>query len=231
MPNYVSKLTLPTYVDNVLTNVEYTLKDAEARQMIEDLGKALYWIGITETELTDGSTTNPIVIATYTAVTPEAGDNPSSEGWYEVDATSATGYKLSEDTSVVPEKTYYERATESVTADVGGIASYNGLEFVFNGSIWQAFGHANFGSLAFKNTAEATYTPAGTIAITKGTDVTTSITPITAVGTLPSWTYNNEIATFVQGTLPTQGTSVDVVTESGTDTAAFTGTEATITVS
>lgn len=180
---YLSKLTLPTDVSGTITNVEYTLKDAEARQMIEDLGQALYWVGITTTELTDGSTTNPITVN-----------------------------------------------SESVTVNVGGIASYDDLEFVWNGSAWQAFGHANFGALAFKSSAEADYTPAGTIAITQGTDTTTNITPVTAVGTLASWTVSGETATFVQGTLPTQGTAVDVITARGTDTAAFTGTQATITV-
>ena len=59
---YLSKLTLPVNVSGTVTNVEYTIKDAEARQLISDLGHALYWIGVTTTALTDGSTTNPIVV-------------------------------------------------------------------------------------------------------------------------------------------------------------------------
>lgn len=185
MPTYLSKLTLPVDISGTITATEFTIKDAEARQMIQDLGQALYWVGITTTALEDGSTTNPITVN-----------------------------------------------SEPVTVDVGGIASYNDLEFIWNGSAWQQFGHADFGALAFVSTAEATYTPAGTIAITAGQDTTTNITPVTAVGTLPEWTYDsaNENATFTAGTLPTQGTAVNVMTARGTDTAAFTGTQATITV-
>lgn len=184
---YLSKLTLPTNVSGTITDVEYTLKDAEARQMIQDLGNALYWIGVTTTALTDGATTNPIVV-------------------------------LGED----------------VTARTGAVASYDGLEFVFNGTAWQAFGHANFGALAFKSSASGSYTPAGTVAITQGTDTTDSVTPISGVGTLPaaSWSVSGETATFAfdAGTLPTAGTAVTVITARGADTAAFTGTAATITV-
>ena len=185
---YLSKLTLPTNVSGTVTNVEYTLKDAEARQMIEDLGNALYWIGVTTTALTDGATTNPIVI-------------------------------LGED----------------VTARTGAVASYDGLEFVFNGSAWQAFGHANFGALAFKSSASGSYTPTGSVEITQGTDTTDSVTPISGVGTLPDayFTASGENLTFnwSAGTLPTAGSAVTVITARGADTAAFTGTAATITVS
>lgn len=185
---YLSKLTLPTNVSGTVTNVEYTLKDAEARQMIEDLGHALYWVGITTTELTDGATTNPITVN-----------------------------------------------SESVEVRVGGVASYDGLEFVYNGSAWQAFGHANFGALAFKSSASGSYTPAGSVAITQGTDTTDSVVGVSANGTTPDayFTVSGENATFnfSEGSMPTLAASKTFITERGTDTAAFTGTAATITVS
>lgn len=184
---YLSKLTLPINVEGTVSNVEFTLKDAEARQMIEDLGSALYWIGVTTDALTDGATTNPITVN-----------------------------------------------SESVTAEVGGVASYDGLEFVWNGSAWQAFGHANFGALAFKSSASGSYTPAGAVNVTQGTDTTESVTPFGTAGTLPEayFTVSGETATFnfAAGTLPTAGTAVDVVTAAGAVTAAFVGTAATIDV-
>ena len=184
----LSKLTLPVDVSGTVTNVEFTLKDAEARQMIQDLGNPLYWIGVTTTELEDGSTTNPIQVN-----------------------------------------------GESVTAEIGGIATYDDLEYAWNGSAWQAFGHANFGALAFKDSASASYTPAGSITVSDGTDTTASIAPFGAAGTLPDayFTVSGETATFnfSAGTLPSAGTSVDVVTASGARTATFSGTAATITVS
>ena len=129
--NYLSKLTLPVKVNGSVSSVEYTIKDAEARALIEDLGHALYWMGVTTTELTDGATTNPITIN-----------------------------------------------AESVTANLGGMASYDGSEFVWNGSAWQELGKNNFGALAFKSSASGDYTPAGSVEITKGADTTDSVTGI-----------------------------------------------------
>ena len=184
---YLSKITLPVNVSGTVTNVEYTIKDAEARQMIEDLGHALYWIGVTTTALTDGDTTNPITVN-----------------------------------------------SESVTANLGGMASYGGSEFVWNGTAWQEMGKNNFGALAFKSSASGSYTPAGSVAITKGTDTKQSIVGVSANGTLPDayFTVSGETATFnfSQGALPTLASAVEAITARGDDTAAFTGTAATITV-
>lgn len=184
---YLSKITLPVNVEGTITNVEYTIKDAEARQLIEDIGHAVYWIGVTTTALTDGATTNPIQVN-----------------------------------------------GESVTADLGGLASYGGSEFVWNGSAWQEMGKNNFGALAFKSSASGSYTPAGTVNVSQAADTTESVTPFGAAGTLPEayFTVSGETATFnfSAGTLPSAGTAVDVVTAAGAVTAAFSGTAATITV-
>lgn len=176
------QLKLPTGENGAL--ILYDLVDQGARDLISALGDAVQWLGVTTTELTDGDTTNPIIIN-----------------------------------------------EESVTATTGGMAQYSGEEFVWNGSAWQSIGKNNFGSLAFKNNASGSYTPAGSVAITKGADTTDSVTPISGVGTLPSWSVSDGVATFNPGTLPTAGNAVTVVTARGTDTAAFTGTEDTVTVS
>lgn len=185
---YLSKLTLPVDVGGTITPVEFTIKDAEAREMIEDIGHALYWVGVTTTALTDGDTTNPIQVG-----------------------------------------------GESVTVNLGGLASYSGSEFVWNGSAWQEMGKNNFGALAFKSSASGDYTPAGSITVTEAADTTESVTPFGSAGSLPAatWSVSGETATFAfnAGTLPTAGTAVDVVTASGARTAAFSGTAATITVS
>lgn len=180
---YMSKITLDVKVNGEIVPVEYTIKDAEAREMIEDLGHAVYWIGVTTTALTDGATTNPITVN-----------------------------------------------SESITARLGGMASYNEMEFVWNGTAWQELGRNNFGALAFKSSASGEYTPAGSVAISKGTDTTASVTPFGSAGELPYFTVSGETATFHAGALSSGGSPVTVVTERGTDTAAFTGTAATITV-
>lgn len=63
MPNSLaSTLTLPTLVNGEVVNVTFDIKDATARQMIDDLGNAMYWLGVTTTALTDGSEINPITV-------------------------------------------------------------------------------------------------------------------------------------------------------------------------
>ena len=56
---------------------------------------------------------------TYSAVTPEVGDNPVSKGWYERSGAGTTAdpyvYTLSADTTVDAEKTYYEKNTSEGT--------------------------------------------------------------------------------------------------------------------
>lgn len=185
--NYMSKITLPVNVEGTITNVEFTIKDAEARQMITDLGNALYWIGVTTTALSDGATTNPI---------------------------SVNG--------------------EDVTARLGGLASYDGMEYAWNGSAWQGMGPSNLGALAYKSTASGDYTPAGTISVSKGTDTTDTVTGVSANGTLPQayFTQSGETLTFNfnAGALPTLGSEKTFVTARGNDTVTFSGTAATITV-
>lgn len=53
---------------------------------------------------------------TYTAATPDTGDNPSSEGWYE---NSGGSYVLSTDTVAKSGVTYYSKSYSSVTPEEG----------------------------------------------------------------------------------------------------------------
>lgn len=187
MPNQLVKtLTVPVEVSGVIQDVTFDICDAEARQMIEDLGHALYWIGVTTTALTDGDTTNPII----------------------VDGTN-------------------------VTANVGGVAQYDGTEFVWNGTAWQKLGEGTLGALAYKDNATGNYTPSGTVNVAQGTDTTTTVNSITDVGSLPSFSYNSntESLSFSAGSLPTKGANTTVVTASGTRTATFSGTQDSVTVS
>lgn len=126
--------------------------------------------------------------------------------------------------------------SESVTAKTGGMAQYNGEEFVWNGSAWQSIGKNNFGALAFKNNASGDYTPSGTISqqsVSVAGSQTDTVNSITDVGALPAWTVKGTKATFAPGTLPTKGADQTVVSSMGTisvDQAQFTGTQSTVTV-
>lgn len=180
----ISQITLPS-------GSTYDIKDATARELIGDLSKYTKFLGVTTTALTDGATTNPIIVN-----------------------------------------------GQSVTAQSGNIATYGSSEFIFNGTAWQAFGDlSGLGSLAYKNSASATYTPSGTIiqpTITV-TPSTGTVNSITDVGALPelTTTVSNEILTigWSAGTLPTKGANTSVVTGITSATASqinFNGTEATI---
>ena len=102
----------------ITTNgTEYNIKDAGARELIEELQAYTEYLGVTTTALTDGASTNPITIG-----------------------------------------------GESVTAKKGNIANYGAKEFIFNGTVWQEFGDMSaLGSLAYKNKASGSYTPAGDV--------------------------------------------------------------------
>lgn len=191
----ISKVTLPS-------GNTYNFKDQGARDLISDLSSPTSYLGVTTTEITDGSTVSPITI----------GD-------------------------------------ETVTPKSGNIVAYGNSEFVWSDveKKWREFGSTgSLKALAFKDSASASYTPAGSVSqptftgtkATISTDYipagtvaapsltvtanTASVKPFGSAGTLPS---------FSAGTLPTAGTAVTVATgiKSATATApAFTGTKATI---
>lgn len=120
---------------------------------------------------------------------------------------------------------------ESVTAEVGGMAQYDAVEYVWNGTSWQEMGHGNFGSLAFKSSASGSFTPQGSVSVTKGSDTTSTVNSITAVGALPYYTHSGKALIYNAGTLPTKGADTTVVTASGSVSATFSGTEGSVTVS
>lgn len=91
------------------------------------------------------------------------------------------------------------------------------------------------GALAYEDTATGTFTPHGevskpNITVTVGTS---TVPNVTNVGSLPSFSVENETLIFSAGTLPTLGTSVGVITSASAEldnAPVFTGTSETITV-
>ena len=131
-----------------------------------------------------------------------------------------------------------------ITPSVGDLFFYETNEFIWGSdNKWHALGSLEtLGTLAYKNTATATYTPTGdisapTISI-KTAGASTSVNSIENIGTLPNWncTVSNETLTlnWDAGTLPTKGESVTVKTTDATYQATapiFSGSQATIAVS
>lgn len=174
MPD-ISQITLPS-------GTTYDLKDAQARS-------AKGWIGVTTTELEDGSTTNPITINNV-----------------------------------------------SVTAVAGNITSYNEQEFIFNGTVWQAFGDlSDLGDLAYADTASGSVTAEGTCSKPSVTVIpsTTSVPNVTNVGSMPTYTVTGETLVIGAGAVPTLGSAISVMNGATAEldsAPTFTGTSVSVTV-
>lgn len=68
----ISQITVPINVEGTITNTTFDIKDAGARELIQSLGDAVYWIGVTTTAITDGDATIPITV-NGADVTPRTG--------------------------------------------------------------------------------------------------------------------------------------------------------------
>lgn len=99
---------LPATLTEAMVGFTYNMSEdfvTDAR-FIEGAGKQYY----------AGENVSVADVSTYAAVTPQAGDVPATEGWYEL----VNGkYVLSTDTEVDPLKTYYEK-TEAYKFDCLG---------------------------------------------------------------------------------------------------------------
>lgn len=84
---------------------------------------------------------------------------------------------------------------------------------------------AEAGDLAYKDTASGSFTPSGSVSVTPTTD---SVPNVTAVGSMPTFTVENEILTITAGAVPTLGTPITAMTGAS---ASFSGTAGTVTVS
>lgn len=127
---------------------------------------------------------------------------------------------------------------ESVTATNGCVATYNSDEFIFNGTIWQKFGTlAGLGSLAYKSSASGNFTPSGSVSTPTisidSAGATGTVTEVTDVGSMPTYTVSNEVLTISAGVVPTTN-NVTVKTGDASyisSQPSFTGTQGTVTVS
>ena len=115
---------------------------------------------------------------------------------------------------------------ESVTQVQGNLVIYNSSEFLWDGAKWIAMGDlSTLGSLAYKNSASTSYTPAGSVSQPTFTGSSSSVTitssdsssgnytpkgsvsaPTISVSSAGSTTTVNSITAV--GTLPTLSTSV-----------------------
>ena len=215
----ISKLTLPT-------GTTYEVKDAFARNKIEEIEAAIRgaitFIGITTTPLSDGATTNPIVIngESVTAINGNLAVYNNGEFLF-VALPNETAYWIAcGDLSILGALAYKNSASGSFTPH--GTVSVSTATTTDLGT-----------TVAPAASGDATYTPAGSIVNTE-IDVETSkenVCSISDVGTLPALTttVENETLTigFNCGTLPTKAQPISVVTDASAEfvsAPAFVGT-------
>lgn len=132
---------------------------------------------------------------------------------------------------------------DSYTAVANDAVFHEKKEYVFDGTYWHEFGDmSGLGDLATKDSASGSFTPQGSVAAptisVASAGATASVTPFGSAGSLPELSMTvssgNLSISFDKGTLPSGGTDVTVKTGDASYTAsqpAFTGTEATVTVS
>lgn len=211
----------------------YELKDAYARQRIEDLlgglTGAMHYGGITTTPLSDGSTTATLSIGGNNK-TFAAGDAGAVVVYGEMEYVW-NGSKWQEfgSTGSLKALAFKDSATGSYTPS-GDVSkpTFTGSESSFSVESTPS------GSVTIsKGNGTANYTPEGSVSVTPDVQLNeTTVNSIESVGTLPTltMTVENENLTisFNQGSLPTKGANTTVATgiKSQTASATFTGTGA-----
>ena len=202
----------------------------EVKNTVDILSSIQRYIGVTTTEITDGDSTNPVIIdgASVTAVNGDAvlynGEDfvYNGEIWQSVpDALGALAYKSSASGSYTPQGIVSQpiftgtQASVSVTGTPQGTVS----QPTFTGT---------------QASVSVTGTPQGTVSTPTATvtPTTATIGQITAVGTLPTMTYDSstETLTFAAGTLPTAA-DVTVMTGASVEVSQPTFTGETLTSS
>lgn len=225
------------------SGAEYRITSLESA--VAALSNATHWLGITTTDLSDGSTTNPITINGQ-SVTAVSGDIVQDSHGDEFIFNGTAWQQFGGSIGTLGNFAYVDTGTASYTpAGTNGSSSVSGTCSVTpSGTIGVGSGTAN-------------YTPAGSVSGTAVTLTSGNVGSVTDAGSMPTYTVGSEILTITAGAVPTVSTvsvatGVDTVTDpsfsgtgaeltftgtassgtiSGTaDAQTFTGTAATITV-
>lgn len=188
--------------DGSTSGAEKRLSDAESE--ISKLSNATHWLGITTTELSDGSTTNPITIAgeSVTAISGDiVQDSDGSEYIFNGTAWQAFG---------------------------GSIGTLKAFAYVDTGTVTITPRGSNSSSSVNGTCA---VTPSGSVSGTEVTMSKTNVGSVTDAGSMPTYTVSSEVLTITAGTIPTVS-SVSVATDVDTIIdPTFTGASSSGTIS
>lgn len=176
----------------------YYLKDNWAREKIGDLGNITRYLGITTTPLTDGSTTNPIVI-NGEDVTARAGD-------VAIYQTFDGGGQLLTSTEFIFDGTSWQEFGNIDHEDLGAFAyvSSGYTTVTPSGTVSAEFSGTSV-------TLSSSYTPSGSVSvdlnnITVPVELQQTISTITGITATPSTTGNYTPSGSVTVTLDNSGT-------------------------
>lgn len=155
MPNpTINSITMPS--GNV-----YDIEDTVARAAI---GGGITVIGVSINAITDGDNTNPITIGDLTTEEPSDWSTNYTDYYTYSTSTGTFSHVTGETAPTWTANTYYKAKSVSVIAN--NAILYAKKEFIFTSidERWHEFGDiTGLGALAFKDSASATYTPAGTV--------------------------------------------------------------------
>ena len=153
----ISKITLPS-------GTTYNLKDAWARERITDLSGYTKYLGVTTTEISDGSSTNPVVIngEDVTAIKGDIVNYGSGEFIYNGSVWQEFG-----DLSALGDLAYKDTASGTFTPN-GSItaASFTGSSTTMTGTFTPAGTISGTTFTGASMTSTGTFTPTGTNAVT-----------------------------------------------------------------
>lgn len=180
--NYISKFQVPS-------GTVYDIKDAEARELISALGSPLEFQGSTTTALSDGATTNPIVIngENYTAVRGDVATYKPSGVDHEFEFVfNGTHWQEFGSTGSLRALAFKDSASGTVTPT--GSVMVSTATTVNRAS--------TVGTEEIDATHEKTYTPSGTIG-----GITVSLSSAGSTSTIKNPTAKT-VATAVQAVAP-----------------------------
>lgn len=208
------------------SGAEYRITSLESA--VAALSNATHWLGITTTELEDGSTTNPITIGGQ-SVTAVSGDIVQDSNANEFIFNGTSWQQFGGSIGTLKAFAFVDTGTVTITpSGTNASSSVSGTCSVTpSGTIGVGSGTAN-------------YTPSGSISGTAVTLTSGNVGSVTDAGSMPTYTVANEVLTISAGAVPTVSTvsvatGVDTVTDpsfSGTGAElTFTGTASSGTIS
>lgn len=218
---YIEDNEVRQWIGNGTTSgAEKRLTDVETE--VAKLSNATHWLGVTTSELSDGSTTNPITI-NGESVTAVSGD-------------------IVQTTTGAREFIFNGTAWQELGSSVGTLKAF---AYADTGDVTITPKGSNASSSV---SGICSVTPSGSVSGTDVTLSTTSVGSVTNAGSMPTYTVSNGVLTITAGVVPTVSSvtvadGVDTVTDptftgsassgtiSGTAQAqTFTGTEESYTV-